>query len=100
MHRSSIESLITVEKLFSLNNSVFVLIDKNACILYVPVGAKDTYAETEGWSEFNNIVEKDFTGIDEVFDESKDAIYDLQGKEVESPSKGLYIIDGKKVFIK
>ena len=79
---------------------MFVVIDKNACILYVPVGAKDTYAATEGWSEFYNIVEKDFTGIDEVVDESKDAIYDLQGKKVESSSKGLYIIDGKKVFIK
>ena len=28
------------------------------------------------------------------------AIYDLQGRKVETPSKGLYIIDGKKVMIK
>ena len=27
-------------------------------------------------------------------------IYDLQGRKVESPSKGIYIIDGKKTYIK
>ena len=27
-------------------------------------------------------------------------IYDLQGRKIEKPNKGLYIIDGKKVFIK
>ena len=27
-------------------------------------------------------------------------IYDLQGRKVENPSKGIYIVDGKKVFIK
>ena len=60
-----------------------------------------------------NIVEKDFTGIDEVFDEVKgeptvDAsqigkvktVYDLNGRAVENPAKGIYIINGKKVVIK
>ena len=28
------------------------------------------------------------------------AIYDLQGRKVNTPNKGLYIVDGKKVFIK
>lgn len=28
------------------------------------------------------------------------AIYDLQGRKVENPSKGIYIIDGKKVLVK
>lgn len=42
------------------------------------------------------------TGIDEVKGENGNvkAIYDLQGRKVETPSKGLYIIDGKKVLVR
>ena len=42
------------------------------------------------------------TGVEEVKAESGKvkAIYDLQGKEVENPSKGIYIINGKKVLVK
>ena len=42
------------------------------------------------------------TGIDEVKGEigKVKTIYDLQGRKVETPSKGIYIIDGKKVLVK
>jgi hypothetical protein len=42
------------------------------------------------------------TSIEEVKSESgkMKTIYDLQGRKVENPSKGIYIIDGKKVFLK
>ena len=42
------------------------------------------------------------TGVDEVKAENGTvkAIYDLQGRKVETPSKGIYIIDGKKVLVK
>ena len=42
------------------------------------------------------------TAIEEITDnrvQSTD-IYDLQGRKVEKPSKGIYIIDGKKVLVK
>ena len=41
----------------------------------------------------------DGTGIDDVKGENGEVktIYDLQGRKVEVPSEGLYIIDGKKV---
>ena len=42
------------------------------------------------------------TAIEEITDnrvQSTD-IYDLQGRKVENPSKGIYIIDGKKVLVK
>lgn len=42
------------------------------------------------------------TGIGEVKGENGNvkAIYDLTGRKVEVPTKGIYIIDGKKVFVK
>ena len=42
------------------------------------------------------------TAIEEITDnrvQSTD-VYDLQGRKVENPSKGIYIIDGKKTFIR
>ena len=42
------------------------------------------------------------TGIEEVKSESgkMKTIYDLQGRKVENPSKGIYIINGKKTLVK
>ena len=41
------------------------------------------------------------TDIDEVEGEAADVetVYDLQGRVAENPAKGIYIVDGKKVFI-
>ena len=54
---TSITSLIPADKLFAVHSSVFYNVNKNACTLYVPYGAKDAYASTAGWSGFQNIVE-------------------------------------------
>ena len=54
---TSITSFIPAEKLFELGYYVFSGIDKENCTLYVPAGAKETYAATEGWNQFTNIVE-------------------------------------------
>lgn len=42
------------------------------------------------------------TGIEEVKGENGNVkgIYDLQGRKVENPTNGLYIVDGKKTYIK
>ena len=83
-------------------------------ILYVPAGTKSFYEKREPWNLFFYIIEMDFTGIDEVLDEVKgeptvDAsqngnvkgvYYDLNGRVVENPSSGIYIINGKKVLVK
>ena len=100
---TSITSLIPAEYLFAIDSDVFSGVDKNACTLCIPYGAKETYATTEGWEDFVNIVEKDFTGIDDMEAEGervKDVYYDLSGRAVENPSSGIYIINGKKVIIK
>ena len=39
--------------------------------------------------------------IEEVeTDGGMEGIYDLQGRKVENPTKGLYIVDGKKMLLK
>ena len=76
----------------------------NAC-LYVPTGKKIAYEKATPWNNFY-IAEMDFTGIDEVFDEVKTengnvkTVYDLNGRAVENPSNGIYIVGGKKVLVK
>lgn len=99
---TNIESHIFAEDLFAIDTTVFDGFDKNACTLYVPIGAKDTYAATTGWSGFINIEEVDFTGINEVDAENGKAgtIYDLKGCVVENPTNGIFIINGKKIFVK
>ena len=44
----------------------------------------------------------DDTGINDVKDESSNVrtVYDLQGRKVDNPINGIYIVNGKKVFVK
>ena len=56
---TSITSLIPADALFAVYSYTFNNVDKNTCTLYVPYGAKETYASTAGWNEFTNIVELD-----------------------------------------
>ena len=46
--------------------------------------------------------EGETTDIDEVEDENGESktVYDLQGRVVKNPTSGIYIINGRKVFIK
>jgi regulator of extracellular matrix RemA (YlzA/DUF370 family) len=48
------------------------------------------------------IVESDASSIKEISTEAKrsGAIFDLQGRRVDNATRGIYIVDGKKVLIK
>ena len=64
----------------------------NSCAI-VPVADFDP---TEALSKFGD------TGIDhsELTNQKSALIYDLQGRRVEKPTKGMYIVGGSKVVIK
>ena len=51
----NITSFIPADKLFAIDSNVFSGVDLNTCTLYVPAGAKATYAATRGWNEFTKI---------------------------------------------
>ena len=64
----------------------------------LPVSAINSSA-----SEFTFIFEDGTTGIADVRSKMADVrgeVYDLQGRKVAQPSKGLYIVNGKKIVIK
>ena len=71
--------------------------------LYVPKGTKFAYEAKEGWKDFRNIVEGTPTGITRVTSDKETPnapIYDLNGRRLTEPQKGINIIEGKKVLIK
>lgn len=79
--------------------------------LYVPQGCMQTYLETEGWKKFFNISEYDkISGIDNIYidnDIKNIRIWNLNGWLMPESNgnsnylpRGLYIINGKKVFFK
>lgn len=73
----------------------------NDIALYVPTGSLATYKATSPWNGFN-IQEFDPTSINnvEAEDKGKTFIYDLQGRRRNSVTRGLNIINGRKVIIR
>lgn len=88
-------------------NSVFVTTTSAS----LSVGLRSTSMPTSYWCIFDNFRLHYFGSLTEeqilttIKDASRDGttnrnIFDLQGRRVMQPTKGLYIIDGKKVLIK
>ena len=65
--------------------------------LEVPVGTLDAYKSTSTWNRFRSIIEYDPAAINRLNTDNKTEryIYDLQGRRVDKPEKGIYVIDGK-----
>ena len=89
------------KKAITANENIFSTDTYNNACLYVQTDRKFAYEKTAPWSNFY-IVEMDFTGIEELKSENGKVktIYDLNGRAVEKPAKGIYIINDKKVLIK
>ena len=56
----------------------------------------------QGASEVKIMVfdEENETGIETLTEETDMSVYDLQGRRVEKPARGMYIVNGKKVMFK
>ena len=79
----------------------------DGAIIIMAAGTFDAWGNSEGYSgNYSNLFRIDVidseTGIGEIKGENGkvNAIYDLQGRKVDSPTKGIYIINGKKALIK
>ena len=72
--------------------------------VYVPDESVELYKSTEGWKDLNikPLSRKDINAIEDITTnkQSSSDFFGLQGRKVKSPTKGLYIKDGKKAFIK
>jgi hypothetical protein len=79
------------------NGTLYLTLDINNFNIYA--GTELVNAATWGI----RAVELNNTAVEEIECEDGDVrveIYDLAGRKVENPTKGMYIVDGKKVFIK
>lgn len=70
---TSVTSFIPAEQLFAINRSFYCV--EGLGTLYVPYGAKETYAATSGWNVFANIVELDPTEVAITINEYGSATY-------------------------
>lgn len=83
----------------------FFGVEQRDCKLYVAEGSVEAYRNAPVWQNFD-IIATDFSGIEEIrvdeeLDETQSPLYDLQGRRVTgTPERGLYIRNGKKVWIK
>lgn len=102
---SSVRGIITRTD----NSSVFDGVDKETCILYVPEGSVNLYKAAEVWMEFKNILPISASGIRTLMSTEGHPfnVFDLNGRKakskttsVESLTKGIYIVNGKKIIIR
>ena len=87
----------------STTNRVFSQNTFKKATLYVPTGKKEAYEATEGWRDFRNIVEGTPTGVTNITldkETTNAPVYDLNGRRLTEPQKGINIIGGKKVVVK
>ena len=71
--------------------------------VYVPQGSLSAYQSADRWKDFWELQEFDPTGVETIKADGKnikDSYYDIQGRKLNAPKKGLNIINGKKVLIK
>lgn len=86
----------------STSSDIFKESDVEFATLHVPATAIDEYKTTEPWKSFMNIVVYDPSGIQGI-KLDKDAnipVYDLNGRRLTEPVRGINIVGSKKVVVK
>lgn len=85
----------------------FYLSSCEKATLHVPATSVNAYQAAEPWNQFKEIValtdsDPKPTGINtiETSNNEKGVIYDLHGRRVEQPTRGLYIKNSKKYVVK
>ena len=88
------------ENLPDTGNNVFKDTPISSATLHVPAASVEAYRTTAPWSDFGTIVAITATGIANVENAKDVKQFDLQGRKIANPRKGIYIEDGKKVLVK
>ena len=87
-----------------LGKDVFLGSDICQVPVYVPDESVELYRSTEGWKELSikPLSSRRVNGIEDITTgkQSSSDFFDLQGRKVQKPTKGVYIKDGKKAFVK
>lgn len=65
-----------------------------SAVLYVPQNAKSAFESASVWKDFTNIVEKDFSGVEEISVDENAPVeyYDLNGVQITDPKPGQMVI--------
>lgn len=76
-------------------------INKWNCTLSVPIGATTAYQQAPQWKDFF-FIDNNVTGISKLTNSiaAPNHVYDLNGRKLKKPSKGINIIGGKKIMMK
>lgn len=80
--------------------------DKSSATLNYLAKSEEKIAQTAPWNMFQNRIGRDADFVASMSEISADkpaqatGIYDLQGRRVNNPGKGLYIVDGRKTLIR
>lgn len=88
------------------NGWLFEGVSKDNMTLHYPQGTRDVYKAAVCWKEFfdDHAIEFDASGINTItIDGAQNGkVYNLKGQQVydQATSKGMYILNGKKVIIK
>ena len=90
-------------------NNYYVLSNGSAGVGFYKLSENGTIGANKAYLTYSGPLARGFfgldetTGVNEVMGKKEDErgeYYDLQGRRVAQPTKGLYIVNGKKVFIK
>lgn len=97
-----------IEKIISFSTTppkasrlTFRGVNTDICSVTVPIGSLADYTSAAYWKSFFNVVEADLSGVGSIQTDNLNPVYyNLNGQRVLNPSKGIYIQNGKKVYIR